>query len=364
LRTDRDYYRILGLPREATADQIKQRYRQLVRQHHPDVNQNQNAGLGHNAFLQIVEAYQILSDPLKREEYDQVWERRSASKTAPGAKGAQAPSDGVAVIETLLADARRYFDAKEYRETSRTCRRVLELDKENVPAHELLGDVLAQIKRPEEAISYYTMAQQLSKARRPDLDQKIERLMRREEKRVHEAIHGKPVYKRAPVMVVLIITLVMFALWGFSLRAAPPIEGFALFDQTPLHALLYYWGAAFLMGTALAGVGQLERFDDEMLFDMGGEKISGNAPPVGLFIPIVSILNFYLALVAYFIYALMHERFSLSVTKAALGVFALGLAFAAPHSGSLLQILLFGTGPGFAIMCLGWLISDVIRPHW
>lgn len=365
MRTDRDYYRILGVERTATPEQIKQRYRELVRQHHPDVNPNQHTGLGHNTFLQIVEAYQLLSDSSKRSEYDKAWERRSASQptAASNAKTATAPG-GNAIIANLLAEAQRYFEAKNHSETIRTCRRILQLEKENPEVYELLGDVYAQMKRNEMAISHYTMAQQFSKTRQSEINAKIERQMKQEEKSIHEAIHGKPVYKRAPVIAVVFATLLMLSAWGMSLRDAPPIEGFILFDQTPWHVLLLFWIDAFLLGATLAGSGVIERFDDEMLFDLGGGQSQKNAPPIGLMIPIFSILNFYLAVIAGLIYGLMHERFSVSFVKAALAVFLLGLAFAAPHPNALTQILLFGTGPAFAAMCVGWLFADVIRPHW
>jgi hypothetical protein len=101
-----------------------------------------------------------------------------------------------------------------------------------------------------------------------------------------------------------------------------------------------------------------------MIFDLGGEKMSGNAPPLGVFIPIISIINFYLALICYIVYAVMHERFSLSIFKAAGSLLFLAIVFALPHPESIPHLLAFGTGPAFAILCVGWLLADIIRPHW
>ena len=58
-----DYYELLGVPRNATADQIRSAYRKLARQHHPDVSQ---AADGAERFKQITEAYEVLSDPERR----------------------------------------------------------------------------------------------------------------------------------------------------------------------------------------------------------------------------------------------------------------------------------------------------------
>jgi len=79
----KDYYKILGLERNAGADDIRRAYRKLAMQHHPDRNQgNQQA---EEKFKEINEAYQVLSDPQKRARYDQLgsaysnWEGRGGS---------------------------------------------------------------------------------------------------------------------------------------------------------------------------------------------------------------------------------------------------------------------------------------------
>jgi molecular chaperone DnaJ len=63
----RDLYEILGVNRDASADEIKKAYRSLAREHHPDVN---SAPEAEERFKEIVGAYEILSDPQKRQRYD------------------------------------------------------------------------------------------------------------------------------------------------------------------------------------------------------------------------------------------------------------------------------------------------------
>ena len=65
----KDYYEILGIERNATQADIKQAYRRLARAHHPDVNAG-NREEAEARFKQINEAYQVLSDPEKKEIYD------------------------------------------------------------------------------------------------------------------------------------------------------------------------------------------------------------------------------------------------------------------------------------------------------
>ncbi|GHO44083.1 DnaJ C-terminal domain-containing protein [Ktedonospora formicarum] len=64
----KDYYKILGVTRSASADEIKKAFRKLARTHHPDVNPGDKKAEA--KFKEINEAYEVLSDPDKRQRYD------------------------------------------------------------------------------------------------------------------------------------------------------------------------------------------------------------------------------------------------------------------------------------------------------
>ncbi len=66
---DKDYYEVLGISRNATADEIKKAYRRLARKHHPDVNPGNQQS--EELFKQIAQAHDVLSDPEKRKLYDE-----------------------------------------------------------------------------------------------------------------------------------------------------------------------------------------------------------------------------------------------------------------------------------------------------
>ena len=65
----RDYYEVLGINRNASADEIKKAHRKLVRKYHPDVNRDNPKA--NDQFKEVQEAYDVLSDTTKRQNYDQ-----------------------------------------------------------------------------------------------------------------------------------------------------------------------------------------------------------------------------------------------------------------------------------------------------
>ena len=64
MAAERDFYEVLGVERGAGDDEIKRAFRKLAQQWHPDVNQSEEA---HERFKEINEAYQVLSDPQRRQ---------------------------------------------------------------------------------------------------------------------------------------------------------------------------------------------------------------------------------------------------------------------------------------------------------
>ena len=90
-----DYYKTLGVAKNASADDIKKAYRKLARKLHPDLNPNDKDA--HKKFQQINEANEVLSDPEKRKKYDQYgqdWKHADQFEKAKQQQGRQGFSGG------------------------------------------------------------------------------------------------------------------------------------------------------------------------------------------------------------------------------------------------------------------------------
>lgn len=87
-----DYYKILGLDKTASTDQIKKAYRKLARQYHPDLNPNDKEA--NKKFQQINEANEVLSDPEKRKKYDQYGQNWQHAEAYEKAKQSQQTAGG------------------------------------------------------------------------------------------------------------------------------------------------------------------------------------------------------------------------------------------------------------------------------
>ena len=202
----RNYYEVLGLPPGATTDQIKKKYRELARKFHPDVAQDKS--LSQLTFTQINQAYNTLSNPERRAQYNGTLQNSSApqsagthqsSSTQQNAKASAAPPPAATVkpaqaqnavppasrpaapapkapsapgqpaagaqpqaFKEMLSRAENAIMAGKPVEARAFCVRILEADPRHVRALEILGDALVLMGRQEEAAVQYRQALQIA----------------------------------------------------------------------------------------------------------------------------------------------------------------------------------------------------------
>ncbi len=109
--TTKDYYEVLGVKNDASTDEIKKAYRRLARKYHPDLNPGDKAA--EKKFKEINEAYEVLSDPKKRAEYDRFG--KAAFEGGPGFEGFTARDFGAGFggVEDIFSDLFGQFRHRE-----------------------------------------------------------------------------------------------------------------------------------------------------------------------------------------------------------------------------------------------------------
>ena len=191
------YYEVLGVSPVASTDEIKKRYRELARVHHPDVAKLPNAL---EKFKQINEANGVLSNPDSRSRYDSELALRahrhaplnpfqtapstnphagrnstSPSSSASAPKPTQQRKTGGDDFAKMVLDAQTAFAKMRYRDAEQIARQALRLYRRDAALYELLGDIEVKRGRTDEAVAYYSYALQLERMR-PGLQRKFDKL--------------------------------------------------------------------------------------------------------------------------------------------------------------------------------------------
>jgi len=376
MASKRTHYEVLGLPRDATAAQIRRRYRQLVRRYHPDVAADKETA--HRLFLQIKEAYEALSDPVRRRAYDATLAmerpraaevpRRTAQASGPArAQGAVSP------IAKHLKDARWAFIQRRFNEAVGHCRAVLEMDPRSAAAFAILGDISRAQGRTGMAIKYYSYAVQYNPADR-DSERKLDKLLGKRIERPRRA----PVTVRSAQATLMTVNLVWWGIATFLLLLIWVNPG------RPISWLRYYippiehwsWNLVGLLAAASAIVGMLLAInglvshpDEELVFESHGSNWA--VVPTGIMLLVGSGFFFWAAAAIYLVVGFLQGSLSRSVVVVFVAVTAVVLAAAGlyasatPHAAALTafrEVALFGGNVAFLAMLFGWYVGSLFRP--
>ena len=130
----RSFYDVLGVREEASLDEIRTAFRRLARERHPDRFQGPERAAAEREFQAMTEAYNVLSDPARRERYDQ------SLISAPG-KSQPSPRE---LARALLAKAVSLVKANQHAKAAEFFAQAVAHDPESPKAHHLYGMFLAQ----------------------------------------------------------------------------------------------------------------------------------------------------------------------------------------------------------------------------
>lgn len=179
----KDFYAILGLPRNVSDEQIRQRFHQLARERHPDRFQGERKQAAETDFQEITQAFNMLSDPERRRQHDMDLSRRQEPSTQDPRqvsriylqRGVRAYRDRNFVEAAEAFDRATATDptnAQAWHHLAQTCsqnqvwlpramaaiERACELEPMNAAYLKQAGRILAQAGRNERAAEYYRKA--------------------------------------------------------------------------------------------------------------------------------------------------------------------------------------------------------------
>ncbi len=389
------HYEVLELPREATPDDIRRRFRELARKYHPDHHQEHPEY--HEIFVRITQAYQVLSDEGKRAAYDldlRQFERRQqefrgtsygsapnnarpTTTRAPqsGARG-QRPSTGGNQAQAELSRrreaARRKLEEAKYqylrgnlREAKRLCSEGLDYSRMG-EFYELLGDIAARQKRMDRAVEHYTVAAQMLPTNGLIMS-KLNRVMerqgatpRRGAPRSSGMSPAKGVFRIAVSTAGLAVVTLLCLTWKDL--GADKLELFPVRNWT-YPQIFFMLFAGLAAGATLAMAGVLGPVQDELVVT---PPTGSRRPfPVGAILGLFGIVFLPLAFIAYMLVSFRAQSLSVSVMTLFGAAVGLMLIFATIATGEAQgETLLFGGNVLFVSMLAGWIFGDLFRPRW
>jgi tetratricopeptide (TPR) repeat protein len=346
----RNAYDLLGLPRSATSVQLRARFRQLVRGYRkelatPDLVKDEH-------FRELANAYLQLTGPA-RKEYD----RRLRES-----RGRERPEDLLAHLpepKLMLMQAEAAFVRRKLNEAVEVARAAVKQDRRNAEGYALLGDVLREQGRYNDALTMYNYAIQFD-PNNPRYWQLLQEITALRDGRALPRRYGRerPTAFNRPLAAWVSVG-VAFALAGLGLVLAGMHPGEVLFFNIP-RSLAYAAGAGgFLLGLALAATAVIAPFDDEMVwYQIAGFGVE--TTPVGLFVIPAGLVFFWLALPFYAVCAWLDEHVSLSIVIALFvaGLLAIASAVIGPPEARTALYALGGNIAFFGFLW-GWAFGSI-----
>ena len=332
--------------------QIRARYRQLIRNYKKDLPPADL--LEDEQFRLWTNAHLLLLSP-ERREYD-----RRLRQT----RGRERPPDLVAGLSKgrrLLVAAEAAFVQRKLNEAVELGREAVKLESRNAECYALLGDILREQGKYQNALTMYNYAIQFQPNSRRywQLLQEVTALRdgRSLPPRLRGELHSplrRPLWVWATVGLaaasVEVTTLYLSGNWG------PP--GLLKLPVNLIYAAL---ADGFVLGLALAATAMLGPFDDELVwYQVAG--FGTETTPVGLFVALPGIVFFWITPVFYAVLALLDEHLSLSISIALVVCAAVTVGFwaLAPRESSKAVLMLSGNLVFFGFLW-GWLLGSIRR---
>ncbi|MCE5219522.1 DnaJ domain-containing protein, partial [bacterium] len=309
-----DPYEILGLPRGASRKQIKKRYRQLLRRHHPDVSDD--PARAHEIAAELGRAYRRLME----ETWQEVVEGDEFGGVEPELQVVvDRANPDRSPIPPMLAQAEQLLRQRRYEEVQLVCADILLRDPDCVAAYELLGKAYEARGLQELAREMYREVERLAGIGPQPFRQAASAAASAppfpRPTRKREIWTAPPVQVNHAVEIgMLVVVLGLVWLGGSGTQPVASVLGLSW----PKLALAM--AAALSLGIGLAWSGRIATFDQELGYSVSGGGVSS---PLWLLLVASACVTVFLAALVHLITDLLGERLSLSLAWFWVAVFGL-----------------------------------------
>lgn len=357
MRTMRNHYEILGLPRNATLAQIKRRYRQLARKYHPDVAADKE--MAHRLFIQISEAYDVLSDSGRRRTYDATLSLEMPRASAASSATTQQTSPRRSPSQHIK-DAQWAFIQKRFTEAANHCKEALRDNPRNAQAHVILGDIYRLQGKTQSAANSYSYALQYNPQDR-ETQKKLTKLIGKRVSR--DVVHKRSVDKSAATVNSVWWSIAFLLIILISVYPGKPITWLQVYiplvSTWSWNLISLLAAASLLVGMLISSNGLVGHPDDDLIFESGNWTVL----PTGLILLIGSGFFFLGAAIFYIAVGSLQGSVSRSmvITFVCVGVIVL-LSSLMYDPQARTQVWLFGGNVAFLSCLTGRYIGSAFKP--
>lgn len=358
---DRTHYEVLGVPRNATQEQIRLAFRRLVLKYHPDRSGTPSTT---ETFMRIVEAHAVLSSPERRAHYDALLraKERSTTRHSPSAGTRSAePKDRTTHRQPLVHDVARLLNLAvveasrgRFDRAEAAARRVIEQDFRVALAHSVLGDVYRARGEIDDALKHYAYALQFE-PENTTYQKRYYSLHAASNQRSEEA--RRAANPTLPLMIACVITF--FTLAYVALAKEEPMRGLpAIISTWTAGLLVMLFVCGLTMGAALSISMAVDPYETVLKTSAG--RLTRSAA-----LGIVAIVNFWASALIYVVIGVLQDAFTYSISRVVFLVAVLTACFATASalSGQISwgQTLLWGGNVLYLGVLAGWLVADAFR---
>lgn len=367
------HYEVLEVSPTSSSTEIRASYRRLVSRHHPDRSPSPESARILNA---VMLSYEVLSDPIRRANYDTALEHErvkkanaakapaprkpSAPKAAPrpGPQAARPPGGPGEPVAVRVAKLTTMYARGKFGEAEDLARAILQEDSRQAVPYAILGDMARMRKNLKEASKMYAYAVQM--------DPRNSLYQRRHEELLDAVMpqDPTPVGSARPVGQSGATTVLV----GFGLVAAtmayvmmstekPALPNLKLMSTWTLGLMLALFFSGVATGASLALANILDRFQSTTTTTIG--KTSPNVA-----LGFVAIVNFWVALLLYALIGLSQRSLNFSTSRIMGAVASITIAMSMVATVTLIhpgQVLVWGGNLVYVGSLCGWLVADSLR---